>query len=47
MIVLGDTGIVSGPHLHWGLSVQNTRVDPLYWVQDELRSIAFQSSIKY
>ena len=44
---IGDTGIVSGPHLHWGLSVQNTRVDPLYWVQDELRSIAFQSSIKY
>ena len=29
---IGDTGIATGPHLHWGLSVQNVRVDPLFWI---------------
>lgn len=29
----GNTGISSGPHLHWGMSVHNVRVDPLQWVQ--------------
>jgi murein DD-endopeptidase MepM/ murein hydrolase activator NlpD len=28
----GNTGISSGPHLHWGLSVHNVRVDPNQWV---------------
>lgn len=28
----GNTGITTGPHLHWGLSVGNTRVDPIYWL---------------
>jgi len=30
---IGQTGLASGPHLHWGLSVQNIRVDPLKWVK--------------
>lgn len=29
---MGSTGIATGPHLHWGMSVQNTRVNPEYWV---------------
>jgi murein DD-endopeptidase MepM/ murein hydrolase activator NlpD len=29
----GNSGISSGPHLHWGLSVHNLRVDPLQWVK--------------
>jgi hypothetical protein len=29
----GNTGISSGPHLHWGMSVHNVRVDPMQWVQ--------------
>ena len=30
---MGMTGVASGVHLHWGLSVQNVRVDPLFWTQ--------------
>ncbi|MFA4905631.1 MAG: M23 family metallopeptidase [Candidatus Margulisiibacteriota bacterium] len=29
----GNTGISSGPHLHWGMSVHNVRVDPMQWVK--------------
>jgi len=29
----GNTGISSGPHLHWGMSVHNVRVDPMQWVE--------------
>lgn len=29
----GNTGISSGPHLHWGMSVHNLRVDPGQWAQ--------------
>lgn len=32
----GNTGISSGPHLHWGMSVHNVRVDPQQWVREEL-----------
>ncbi|RAP37287.1 hypothetical protein DID80_04015 [Candidatus Marinamargulisbacteria bacterium SCGC AAA071-K20] len=27
---IGQTGVATGPHLHWGISVQNVRIDPLY-----------------
>ena len=29
----GNSGISSGPHLHWGMSVNNVRVDPLQWTK--------------
>jgi len=29
----GNTGISSGSHLHWGLSVHNLRVDPMQWTR--------------
>lgn len=28
---MGMTGVASGVHLHWGLSIQNVRVNPLFW----------------
>lgn len=28
----GNSGISSGPHLHYGLSVNNVRVDPTLWI---------------
>ena len=30
---IGSTGLSNGPHLHWGISVHNTRVDPLEWTK--------------
>jgi len=32
----GNSGISSGPHLHWGMSVHNLRVDPMQWVKYEI-----------
>lgn len=30
---IGNSGISTGPHLHFGLSVNNVRVNPLQWLQ--------------
>ena len=28
---MGSTGVATGTHLHWGMSVHNVRVDPMEW----------------
>lgn len=32
---MGNTGVASGVHLHWGMSVQNIRVDPLFFLKKQ------------
>ncbi|NQT30010.1 MAG: M23 family metallopeptidase [Candidatus Saganbacteria bacterium] len=32
----GNSGVSSGAHLHWGMSVHNLRVDPMQWVRNEI-----------
>lgn len=32
----GNSGISSGPHLHWGMSVHDLRVDPKQWMKNEI-----------
>lgn len=31
--LMGSTGVATGPHVHWGIGVQNVRINPVYWVE--------------
>jgi murein DD-endopeptidase MepM/ murein hydrolase activator NlpD len=33
---MGETGFVSGPHLHWEAIVGGARTDPLLWTQQAI-----------
>ncbi|MBN1995624.1 MAG: LysM peptidoglycan-binding domain-containing M23 family metallopeptidase [Anaerolineae bacterium] len=33
---MGDTGLVTGPHLHWEIRLQGIAVEPLQWVQEAI-----------
>lgn len=32
---LGDTGLTTGPHLHWGMYVHSVPVNPFQWTEDK------------
>ncbi len=34
--ILGLTGVGTGPHVHWGVSVGDVRVDPVEWVERKI-----------
>jgi murein DD-endopeptidase MepM/ murein hydrolase activator NlpD len=34
---MGKTGIATGAHVHWGMSVHNTRVDPMFWIKNSYK----------
>jgi murein DD-endopeptidase MepM/ murein hydrolase activator NlpD len=33
---LGNTGLVTGPHLHWEMRLNGIAVEPLQWVQQAI-----------
>jgi murein DD-endopeptidase MepM/ murein hydrolase activator NlpD len=34
---MGETGFVSGPHLHWEVVIRGVRTDPMIWVNESVQ----------
>lgn len=44
--LMGSTGRSTGPHLHWGILVDEVAVDPMQWVEQSFEADAFAELIR-